>query len=127
MPKTFNVTTTPIENYSHLLNGSEFEEKGSSSVEDLHFSQKDKRPISLILLFWIPGVEGFDMPLRLASVRVPAGTPIGRVRPLINYMELKLTEIIGPAKRANVVLRNDGNESIWETFYDLPLNGVYYV
>ena len=125
-----NPTTTeiPIEDFSHLLNGSEYE----NGNESLHFSQMVKKPISVMLYFWIPRSKDdtLDLPMRLASVRIPGGVPVSKVRGMVNYIEEKLSEIFETnIRRANFVLRINAEDPFgkWELFYDLPLHGVYYV
>lgn len=110
------------ENMSHLLSGSEYE---NYSTDELHYSQISKLSIKVILLFWYPGEE--TSPLKLASIKIPKGTPVSKVRGLINFIETRLTEHFGPSKRANLVLRAEEGSDEYKVVFDLPLSGVSYV
>lgn len=138
------IETLEIENMSHLTSSfalrSESEKVNyvDRDVDGIHPTQQNKQRIKLILLFFIPGVTDEDgiyppsvqrpesLP-RLASVRVPRGVPVARLRLLVKHIEEQLHNIYGKSKRANIVLMCDEFSENWEYSFDLPTFGVVYV
>ena len=94
--------------------------------EGTHHTQGG-RPTKLILLFWTRSQEGHKAPMRLVSVRVPKGTPIYKVRSLINFIEHELYDMYGYGQRANMVLVGDELSTEFRLDRNLPVSGVTYV
>ncbi len=134
------ISEVPVENMSYTTQNFELRSGKSLApgyhpnddrVDDIHPTQKGKR-IKLILFFWIPAAveEGCrDMSCklpRLASVRVPRGCPIFKLRGLIKHVENELSEVYGKAKRAEIVLIADEYTEEWEYSHHLPMSNVTY-
>ena len=105
----------------------------------LHPTQRGSRRVKLTLLFWIPGEEApsYDyftekdqrpekLP-RLASVKVPRGCPIFKLRKLIKHVEGKLRKTYGFAERCRIVMIGDPYLDLWEYDTELPMTDVIYV
>jgi hypothetical protein len=135
-----------IENMSHLTSSfplrNESDKMGyvDRDVDGLHPTQLRMKKIKLVLMFIIPGDVGDSDPgelneedqkpeslPRLASVRVPKGVPVAKVRPLIRFLEEQLQDIFGRTKRANFVLVCDEGSEDWRYEFELPTYGVVYV
>jgi hypothetical protein len=106
----------------------------------MHHSQRGKRRVKVILLFWYKPLnpkgryledarqEAGDWPC-LASVRVPRGLPIFKLRKLILHVEIELRKIYGfqSGKRANMILIADDGSDSYEFTHDLPVTDVVFV
>jgi hypothetical protein len=128
--------SVPVENMSHLADS--FPLRDGGDLSNVHATQQTKRRIKLTLLFVIPASDESmlgtlledqrpeDLP-RFASVRVPQGVPVARLRPLIRHVEEALQDIFGKCKRANFVMMCDEDADSWTFSFDLPTFGVVYV
>lgn len=114
------MNTIVAENVSHLLVDSPYV---GYDVRP-HFTQMDKKPIKLKLFFMI---STEDKKLNLVYIDVPPAFPVFKVRGLVNYLEERLNEIYGKAKRANFVYTAPENSSEYSLMFDLPIHGVRYV
>jgi len=131
-------SSIPVENMNHLAMSFPFKREVDPSGDgELHSRQQAMRLIKLQLLFIVPSPENFDYNFldrppveklpRFASVRVPKGVPVGKIRLLISYIEGELQDIFGRSKRANFVMVCDGDSDSWSYSFDLPTIGVAYV
>jgi len=133
------ITSIHVENFSHLASTFHHRDEEYRDVDGFHPSQKGSRRIKLVLLFLIPAAITDEVNVlpeeeqhpellpRIASVRVPRGTPIYKVRNLIKYLEKQLSEIYGKASRLNFILTcEDGSEN-WSYEHELPTYDVVYV
>ena len=133
-----------IENMSHLTSSFplriESDKTGyvDRDQEGIHPTQMMKRRIKLQLLFVIPSEtneheayeEGDQSPEslpRIASVRVPRGVPVAKLRVLIRHVEEQLQNIFGKSKRLNFVMTCEESSENWIYEFDLPTFGVVYV
>lgn len=131
-------STISIENMSHLT--SSFLTKSDDSEmeeERTHPTQKRLRKIKLVILFVIGGEDTGDdymeedqdpayLP-RLASIRVPKGVPVAKIRALIRHVEAQLQDIFGKSRRVNFVMMCEENSENWTYEFELPTFGVVYV
>lgn len=133
-----------IENMSHIV--SSFPIRADSTAlnyvdrdsDGIHPTQQSKKKIKVQLLFVIPGEadESGDLNYedqkpeslpRMASVRVPKGVPVAKLRPLIRHIEDSLHDIYGKSRRVNFVMVCDEDSNDWRYEFDLPTFGVVYV
>lgn len=120
-------TNIAVENMSHLASSFPVRTEGEGE-ESIHPSQAMKKRIKLQLLFIIPPEDGSenDYP-RLASIRVPKGVPVAKLRTFIRHIETQLQDIYGHSKRANFVMQSEEFADNWTFEFDLPNFGVVYV
>jgi hypothetical protein len=123
-----------IENMSHLTSSFSILE-GEEFNSELHASQVNKKRIKLMLFFLIPPIEFspeadsdlFSMMPRIASVRVPRGVPVSKLRNLTKFIEAQLHDIYGRSKRLNFVMTASEFDDNWSYEFDIPTFGVIYV
>jgi hypothetical protein len=135
------ITSILIENFSHLAYTFHQRDGEYRDVDGFHPSQKGSKRIKLVLLFVIPAAiseeaaflslnkEDQDPNLlpRIASVRVPKGTPIYKVRGIIKFIEKQLTEIYGKASRLNFIMTCEDESENWSYVHHLPTYDVVYI
>jgi len=127
-------SSIPVENMSHL--SSSFPVRGDAG-DEVHPTQQTKKKLKLTLLFLIPGEESANELLpedqdpeklpRIASIRVPKGIPVAKLRSFISHIEAQLQDIYGNSKRLNFVMECDEGSNDWKYSFDLPTFGVVYV
>lgn len=130
----------PIENMSHLTSSFPLRTDIVEGEMVFHSTQNSKKRIKLVLLFVIPGSEEVidpetmleegqkpDSLPRIASVRVPKGVSVAKIRSLIRHVESGLQDIFGRSRRLNFVMICDEDSENWRVEFDLPVFGVAYI
>ena len=101
----------------------------------IHPTMRGSKRIHLVLLYFIPGEDLEDNTSvqdpthwpRIASIRVPRGCPISKLRPFIRAMEQELKDIYGKAERCSISLVATEGTDVWKYIHELPTFDVVYV
>jgi hypothetical protein len=115
-----------IESMDHLA--SEF----TSNTNEPHHTQHNFTELKVKLIYVVevpPEDESYTalQPFKFISIRIPARTPIYRVRDLYKHLDEKLSEMYPKASRLDFVSTAPAGSNVWDLEFNIPVYRVVYV